>query len=59
MNEHCRVLGCAVVEKGDDRFVVQIRRPDVVSDLHADVTGAHAARQFVARKVRILERNLA
>ncbi len=59
MHQH----GCAfirtMVQKGDDARVVEIFLANVISDLHAQMPRAHAAREFLARRVNILQRNLA
>ncbi len=59
MNEHGGALVRAMVEERDDSRVVEILVADVIADLHAEMPGAHAASEFGAGSVNILQRHLA
>src|SRR5271155_1765970 len=59
MNEYGRALVGAVVEESEDSRVIEIFVAHVIADMHAQMSGDHAASQFGAGRVNILQRNLA
>ena len=59
MHKNCRPFVCAVAKKIQDTRIIQIFFANVISDLHTEVTGAHAAGDLGARGVNILQWNLA
>jgi hypothetical protein len=59
MNEHGGAFVRAMVEKSDDSRVVEILITDVIANLHANMPGAHAASEFGAGSVNILQGHLA
>ena len=59
MNEHCGALVGTMVKEGEYARVIEIFIADVIADLHAEMSGAHAASEFDARGINILQRNLA
>jgi hypothetical protein len=59
VNEDGGALIGAMVEEGEDSRVIEIFVTDVVANLHAQMAGAHAAGEFGAGRVNILQRDLA
>ena len=59
MNEHGGALISAMVEERYDSWVIEIFIANMIADLHAEMSGAHAASEFGAGGVNILQRNLA
>ena len=59
MNQHRRAFVRAMMQEGHDARIVEIFLANVIADLHSQMSGAHAPAQFLARRVNILQRNLA
>ncbi len=59
MDQHRGSLVGAMMQESDDARVVEILLPDVVSDLHANVSRLHTAAEFVAGCINVLQRDLA
>jgi len=48
-----------MMQEGYDARIVEILWPDMIADLHPDMPGLHASREFLTGGVDILQRNLA
>jgi hypothetical protein len=59
MNEYCRTGIRAVMEKSLNPRIIEIFLPDVIANLHAQMPSLHAASEFFARRIDILQRHLA
>ncbi len=59
MNQHRRAFVRAVMQEGHDAGIIEILLANVIADLHSEMSRSHAAAQFLARRVNILQRNLA
>ena len=58
VHQHCRAFRRTMAQKSQNSRIVQIFIANVIADLHSNMPGAHAAAQFRARCVDILQRNL-
>jgi hypothetical protein len=58
MNQHSRAFISAMMQKGHDSRIVEILFANVISDLNAEMSGAHAPGQFLAGGVDILQGHL-
>jgi hypothetical protein len=59
MNEDGGALVGAMVEESDDSRIIKIPVADVIADLNAEMSSTHAACEFDAGRVNILQRHLA
>jgi hypothetical protein len=59
MDEYGGAFVSAMVEEREDSRVIEIFIADVIADLHAEMPRTHAAGEFGAGGVNILQRNLA
>ncbi len=59
MHQHGRTFVGAVMQEGHDAGIVEIFRTDVIADLHADMPGLHASREFGTGSIDVLQRHLA
>jgi hypothetical protein len=59
MDEHRRSFIRAVLQKSHNARIIQILRPNVISNLYTQVSGLHASAEFPAGRVDILQRHLA
>jgi hypothetical protein len=59
VDEHSRTRIRAVVQKSHYAGIVEILVANVVADLYTKVSGLHAAADFLASRVNILQRYLA
>ena len=54
MHQHRRAFIGTVMQKGDNAGIVEILCSHMVADLHTDMSGLHASRNFCARRVDVL-----
>src|SRR5258706_5675461 len=59
MDEHSRAFIRAVMQESYNARIVKVLVSNVVANLYAKVSCAHAPAQFLARRVRVLQRHLA
>jgi hypothetical protein len=59
MHQYRRTLVRAMMQESYDSRIIKIPFTNMISDLDAQVTSPHAAAQFFARRINILERYLA
>ena len=58
MHQHRHTFARAVAQEIEDARIVEVPRPHVVADLHADMTARARPRYLAARRIDVLQGNL-